>query len=124
MKDKAKTMEQLINELATLHQRISIFEKSEPEHGSMPETRIHTKMMEAIEQIACGLGHELRNPLANIKNAAYILNMTLKNPESEAKEALEIIERNVVKSEKIIDNLLKYKCSKSKIYKKRRKNEP
>jgi len=50
--------------------------------------------------------------------------MTLKNLESEAKEALEIIERNVVKSEKIIDNLLKYKCSKSKIYKKRRKNEP
>lgn len=72
----------------------------------MPETRIHTEMMEVIEQIACGLGHELRNPLANIKNAAYILNMTLKNPESEVKEALEIIERNVVKSEKIIDSLL------------------
>jgi len=105
MKDIEKTKEQLINELVNLRQRISIFERSETERRVMHETRIHTQMMEVIEQIARGLGHKLRNPLANIKNAAYFLNMTLKNPESEAKEALEILERNVAKSEKIIDSL-------------------
>ena len=106
MKDKEKTKEQLINELANLRQRISIFKKSEAERKVMQETRIHTEMMEVIEQIARGLGHELRNPLGNIKNAAYFLNMTLKNPEPKAKEALEILERNVVKSERIIGSLL------------------
>ncbi len=106
MKDKQKTKAQLIDELSNLRRRISISEKSEAEREIMPETLIHTQMMEVIEQIARGLGHELRNPLASIKNAAYILKMTLENPESEAKEALEILERNVVKSEKIIGSLL------------------
>jgi len=123
LKDKDKTKEQLINELVNLRQRISLFKKSEAEREVLQERRIHTKTMELIEHIARGLGHELRNPLGAIKNVAYFLNMTLKNPESETKEAIEILERNVLKSERIIGHLLLFVNQKKPHWKKTDVNE-
>ncbi len=123
VKDKEKTKEQLINELVNLRQQNSLFEKSKAERKVLQETRIRKKTMGVIESVARGLGHELRNPLAAIKLVGYFLNMSLKNPESETKEALEILERNVAKSEKIIVSLLLFVNQKEPFWQKTDVNE-
>lgn len=63
-----------------------------------------------LGQLAGGVGHELRNPLGAIKNAAFFLNMTLEESECEpeVKESLKIIEQEVTTSELIIKSLLDY----------------
>ena len=57
-------------------------------------------------QLAAGMGHELRNPLGAIKNAAYFLKMAVEEPKPEVKETLEILEKEVTTSERIISSLL------------------
>jgi PAS domain S-box-containing protein len=59
-----------------------------------------------LGQLAGGLGHELRNPLGAIKNAAYFLNMAIEEPEPEVKETLGILDNEVATSERIISSLL------------------
>jgi signal transduction histidine kinase len=54
------------------------------------------------------VGHELRNPLGAIKNAIYFLNMVLEEPEPEVKETLEILQKEVATSERIISSLLDF----------------
>jgi PAS domain S-box-containing protein len=61
-----------------------------------------------LGQLAGGVGHELRNPLGAIKNAAYFLNMVVEEGETEVKESLEIIEREIATSERIISGLLDF----------------
>ena len=61
------------------------------------------------------MGHELRNPLGAIKNAAYFLNMALEEPEPEVKETLDILEKEVATSERIISSLLDFARPKSPI---------
>ena len=55
------------------------------------------------------IGHDLRNPLSGIKNAAYFLNKKSSTCSKEkTKEMLEIIEDSVNHSDKIINDLLDY----------------
>ena len=61
-----------------------------------------------LGQMAGGVGHELRNPLGAIKNAIYLLNMALEEPEDEVKESLKIIDEEVTTSERIISSLLDF----------------
>ena len=59
-----------------------------------------------LGQLAGGVGHEIRNPLGAIKNATYFLNMVLEDPIPEVKETLEVLEKEVIISENIINSLL------------------
>jgi PAS domain S-box-containing protein len=59
-----------------------------------------------LGQLSGGVGHELRNPLGAIKNAAYFLNMAIEEPEPDVKETLEILQKEVATSERIISSLL------------------
>ena len=67
---------------------------------------LRQERLAAIGQLAGGLGHELRNPLGAIKNAAYLLKMVLDHPEPEVWEGLNVLEKEVATSERIIDSLL------------------
>ena len=69
---------------------------------------VRREKLAVLGQLAGGVGHELRNPLGAIKNAAYFLNMVLEEPEPEVKETLEILEKEVATSEKIISSLLDF----------------
>ncbi|MGD2089133.1 MAG: ATP-binding protein [Candidatus Aminicenantes bacterium] len=69
---------------------------------------VRQEKLALLGQLAGGLGHELRNPLGVIKNTAYFLNMALENPEPEVKESLEILEKEVGNSERIIRSLLDF----------------
>ncbi len=72
------------------------------------EQLVRHEKLAVLGQLAGGVGHELRNPLGAIKNAAYFLNMALEEPEPEVQETLEILEREVGTSERIISSLLDF----------------
>ncbi len=61
-----------------------------------------------LGQLGAGIGHDLRNPLGAIKNAVYFLRMVFEEPTPEVKETIDIIEKEVVSSERIINSLLSY----------------
>jgi signal transduction histidine kinase len=71
---------------------------------SMMEERLNT-----IGQLAAMVGHDLRNPLTGIANAAYYLRMKI-GPEMgpKAQEMLDIIDKDVEYSNKIVNDLLEY----------------
>lgn len=71
-----------------------------------------------LGKLAGGVGHELRNPLGTIKNAAYFLGMALENPGPEVKEMIELIDQEVSRSEDIISSLLDFARQKSLIFRK------
>jgi signal transduction histidine kinase len=72
------------------------------------EQLIRQEKLAVLGQLAGAVGHELRNPLGAISNAAYFLNMVLEEPEPEVKETLEIMEKEVKTSERIISSLLDF----------------
>ncbi len=67
---------------------------------------VRRERLTVLGQLAGGVAHELRGPLASIKNAVYFLNAVLERPESEIKETLEILDREVETSGRIISGLL------------------
>ena len=72
------------------------------------EQLVRQEKLAAVGQLACGLGHELRNPLGAIKNAVYFLNMALEAPGPDVKETLALLNKEVAASERIISSLLDF----------------
>jgi PAS domain S-box-containing protein len=70
---------------------------------------IKSERLTAIGELAGMIGHDLRNPLAGIKNASYYLKKKeTQGLSTQSKEMLEIIDRCVGHSNKIINDLLDY----------------
>ncbi len=76
---------------------------------------IRREKLAVLGQLAGGVGHELRNPLGAIKNAVYLLNMILEEPEPEVREALEIVEQEVGTCDSIIRSLLDFARTKAPV---------
>ncbi len=70
---------------------------------------VRSERLATIGELAGMVGHDLRNPLSGIKNAAYYLKKKGATcPEDQAKEMLEIIDKAIDHSNKIINDLLDY----------------
>jgi PAS domain S-box-containing protein len=69
---------------------------------------IKSERLTAIGELAGMVGHDLRNPLSGIKNASYYLSKKDVGASTQSKEMLEIIDRCVDHSNKIINDLLDY----------------
>jgi PAS domain S-box-containing protein len=87
------------------------------------EQLVHQEKLAVMGELAGGVGHELRNPLGAIKNAAYFLNMVLEEPEPKVRESLEILQKEVATSERIIGSLLDFARPKAPIRRKVEINE-
>lgn len=87
-------------------------------HKEMQERLMRSEKLTVLGQLAGGVCHELRNPLGSIKNSAYFLNMALEKPEPEVEETLEILEREIATSERIISSLLDFARTKPPIKRK------
>jgi PAS domain S-box-containing protein len=73
------------------------------------ERLVRSERLAAIGELAGMVGHDLRNPLAGIKNAAYFLKKKgTEISEAQNKEMLEIIDKAIDHSDKIINDLLDY----------------
>jgi len=72
------------------------------------EQLVRQEKLAILGQLAGGVGHELRNPLASIKNGSVFLSMAIDDPDPMVQETLEIINKEVASSEHIISSLLDY----------------
>lgn len=91
---------------------VTVVSRDITERKELQERIVRQEKLAVLGQLAGGVGHELRNPLGAIKNAVYFLNMVLENPETEVKETLEILQKEVDTSERIINSLLDFARSK------------
>jgi signal transduction histidine kinase len=75
----------------------------------MERQLLKAERLAAIGELAAMIGHDLRNPLTGIIGAAYYLRTKLDlKMEPKAREMLEIIEKDIEYSNKIINDLLDY----------------
>jgi signal transduction histidine kinase len=73
------------------------------------EQLLRTEKLAAIGELATMVGHDLRNPLQSMKNAASYLKISSDSKsKGELEEMLEIIEKNIDYSNKIVNDLLDY----------------
>ncbi len=73
------------------------------------ERLVKAERLAAIGELAGMIGHDLRNPLAGIKNGVYFLKKKGTSiSETQSKEILEIIDKAIDHSNKIINDLLDY----------------
>jgi PAS domain S-box-containing protein len=72
------------------------------------ERLMRQQRLAQLGQLASGIGHELRNPLGAIKNSVYFLNMVIQDKDPEIMETLDILEKEVTASERIITSLLEF----------------
>ena len=83
-----------------------ITERKKVEEAERQALMARQEKLVILGQLAGGVGHELRNPLGVIKNAAYFLKMALEAPEKDVEETLDVLEKEVKTSEMIINSLL------------------
>jgi len=70
---------------------------------------VRSEKMAVVGQLASSVAHELRNPLGVIKNALYYLNMLgLGKDNTDIKENLDIISKEIDNSDKVISDLLEF----------------
>jgi len=73
------------------------------------EQLLKAQRLGVIGELAGMVGHDLRNPLTSINGAAYYLKKRLSSKiDGKVKEMLDLIEKNIVYSNKIINDLLDY----------------
>ncbi len=79
------------------------------ERKRMERQLFKSERLAAIGQLAAMIGHDLRNPLTGITGASYYLKTKLgPSLNHKSKEMLEIIEKDIAYSNKIINDLLDY----------------
>lgn len=74
---------------------------------------VRREKLALLGQLASGVGHELRNPLAVMTNAVYFLKTQLHGQPGKIHEYLDIVQQQVTLSEKIVSDLLDFARAKS-----------
>ncbi|MCK5158286.1 MAG: GHKL domain-containing protein, partial [Candidatus Heimdallarchaeota archaeon] len=70
-----------------------------------------------IGKIAGSIGHEIRNPLGVISNSTYFLNIKLKDSDGKVKKHLNILQREILRVNEIISDLLDFTRIKQPFFK-------
>jgi two-component system NtrC family sensor kinase len=70
------------------------------------EQLIRTERLAAVGQLGASVGHELRNPLGIISNSVYYLGMKLRDADEKLRKHIGIIEQEIARATKIINDLL------------------
>ncbi len=71
------------------------------------EDLIRKEKFAVIGRISGSIAHDIRHPLATIKNSSYFLNMALKDPDEMIKKHLKLIDKKVIEASEIITALMR-----------------
>ncbi len=97
-KEEVRRLGQTVDRAAVLVQNIHSFEKLKEQHR-----------LAALGEMAAGMAHEIRNPLASIKGAAQFLEtIAPDDPEDEARDFLDIIIHEVDRLDGVVTQFLDY----------------
>lgn len=69
---------------------------------------VRKEKLAVLGQLTGIVAHELRNPLGTIRSSLYLLKTKLQSPTNDVTRALGRAERNIIRCDKIIDELLDY----------------
>lgn len=69
---------------------------------------ITKEKLATIGRFSSSIAHDIRHPLATIKNSSYFLNMTLKNADEKTKKHLNLISSEITYTNNIISGLLDF----------------
>ena len=104
---KRKEMEKKLQKYAA-HLEEMVEERTE-ELKEVHEQLLKAERLAAIGELAAMVGHDLRNPLTGIAGATYYLKRKLgSKTKKKTREMLELIEKDIEHSNKIISDLLEY----------------
>jgi PAS domain S-box-containing protein len=97
--------EEILKLNAGLEQRV---EERTRELREAQEQLVRQEKLAVLGQMAGSVSHELRNPLGVISNAIYFLKMIQPDADEKIKEYLDLIEKNLNLSNKIVTDLLDF----------------
>jgi len=83
-------------------------EKSQTQLKEAQGQLIRKEKLAVIGQLAGSVGHELRNPLGVIGNSIYYLKMILKEPDEKVLKHLDILKREIKRSDDMVSELLDF----------------
>ncbi len=76
--------------------------------GEARQKLVEKEKMAAVGEMANIVGHDIKNPLGTIKNGVYFFRYTLKESGERVKKTLDIMDREIVTINDIVENLLGY----------------
>ena len=104
-----KEKEELLNLKIAFEDRNQELEKALEKVKNMQQDLIKAEKFATIGRLASSVAHELRNPLASIKNIAYFLSkMRTFDNDDKSKNMVQMLSSEVLRANKIITELLDY----------------
>ena len=109
IKELNKEKKELLNLKIEFEDRNQELEKALEKVKNMQQDLIKAEKFATIGRLASSVAHELRNPLASIKNIAYFLSkMRTFDNDDKSKNMVQMLSSEVLRANKIITELLDY----------------
>jgi PAS domain S-box-containing protein len=109
---------QLESELETYSEGLQIMvDEKTMELEKTHELLMKQERLAVLGQMAASVSHELRNPLSVINNVAYYLKMKFPDMDEKSVQMLDLLEKEVDRSDRIIGNMLSFSKQKPNLNK-------
>ncbi|MDD5021081.1 MAG: ATP-binding protein [Endomicrobiaceae bacterium] len=108
IKELNKEKKELLNLKVAFEERSQELEETLDKVQSIQQDLIRSEKFATVGRLASSVAHELRNPLASIKNISYFLSKLGAFSDDKSKQMVEMLSSEVQRANKIITELLDY----------------